>query len=159
MKRLFGCTLVAALFANAPLHAEPSRILGTDDARDCALANDGTVVGATAGGLVVFGAKRGAKVLTALEGLPDTRVESVRIEGGYAEIQTKSGASRVRLGDLQVEPIGGELTPRPPSMPSDPFRARAEQRSAEGRCLATDHGVFFATGTKGLERVPLAGLP
>lgn len=157
MKNLLRALAAAALVCGN-LHAEPARILGTEDVRDCALASDGAVLAATGGGLVVFDSARRVRVLTALEGLPDTRVESVRVEGEHAEVQTRAGAARVNLRDLRVEPVA-ELGPRAAFAAKDPFNARAEHALAGRRCVATQHGLLVDSGSGHLEHAPLAGLP
>lgn len=159
MSKSFAWLTCAVALLSSIASAEPTRLLGTDDVLDCALASDGRVLGATGGGLVVFDPSRGTKVLTALEGLPDTRVEAVRIDGNRAEVETRAGAARVDLNDLHVTAVPREATSPLVAVPNDAFRARAEHSSAGRRCVATEHGLLFGAGKAPLERLPLVGLP
>jgi len=77
----------------------------TGEVRTCVPLADGQLVVGADGGLVLMAADRRLQVLTALDGLPDTRVHALLVdtagpiwvgtEGGLAEVRTSGGRARV----------------------------------------------------------------
>lgn len=123
-------------------------VLATDDVYDCAAAPNGSAPGfvaATAGGLVV-----GQRVLTALDGLPDTRVEQVSFEGSKILATTRKGAVFVSWPDLRVlrEPVRGVTAPVARAEAPVTFvgsaMVRAQHKTDRGTCYATDQGLLVA---------------
>jgi len=156
--------LVAVVAGARSARAEPLRILGTDDVRDCALGDAGHVLAATGGGLVVIDPRGKASVLTALEGLPDTRVDRVRVTGVEAELETRAGDARVSLLDLSVKAStprkSSPAERREPSSETAPdlpagVTLRALRAHGKRRCLATDHGLFLSNGAERARRLTL----
>ena len=153
--RAFGIALLSAGVASAapetPSSAEAT-ILATDDVYDCAALGGGSGSGspvwisATAGGLVV-----GKRVLTALDGLPDTRVERLAVEGNRILATTRKGSVYVSWPALAVSQAPGRTVPPPPPAPVA-FLGRAIVRTqhsgANGTCFATDQGLHLAPETR-----------
>ncbi|MFO0665047.1 MAG: hypothetical protein U0174_13925 [Polyangiaceae bacterium] len=144
-----SCTLFSS-FASAAPAATPSEspvdtlVLATDDVYDCAELPRGSAaewVAATAGGLVI-----GRRVLTALDGLPDTRIESVRVEGARLVVGTRRGNVQVSLPDLRVMPGAAPGVPLSPESVRflGPALLRAEHRGESRACFATDQGLRVA---------------
>jgi ligand-binding sensor domain-containing protein len=69
-----------------------------DDARACAPLAGGGYAVATGGGLVLVAKDGSTRVLTSLDGLPDTRVHAVTETPGGLWVGTESGAALVRGG-------------------------------------------------------------
>lgn len=93
--------LVAAALLLAPRAAlaGPPALAMTDrdDANACLPLGDGGLAVATGGGLVVLGGDGVAQVLTALDGLPGTRVYAIAREGDALWVGTEGGAALVAL--------------------------------------------------------------
>jgi ligand-binding sensor domain-containing protein len=135
------------------------RLLALDDVYACAFASDGTVVAATGGGLRV-----GARVVTALEGLPDTRVERLRVDADDAFVETRAGSAHVAIGSGLVWGVV-RAAAAPPAIVPPTFerfghglvrgRARAGRRS----CIATSDGLWVAEGEAAPARVGARAIP
>lgn len=128
--------------------AEPARVLSDlDDARACLPLPEGDIAVATGGGLVVVG-HGGVRPLTALDGLPDTRVHALAADADQLWVGTEGGAAQLTL------------TPAPAVR-------RTWAGAAVHAVLATSTGVYLGTWGGGLlrwargavapERVPTAG--
>lgn len=97
--------VVAALHVASPAAADPAIVAravtggaaftAQDDTRACALRADGSIAVATGGGLVLVGPDGTARALTALDGLPDTRVHAVAEQGSGLWVGTEGGAAYV----------------------------------------------------------------
>ncbi len=73
-------------------------ITATDDVRACVVTEGGVTLAGTAGGLAVYGADHAlAQVVTALDGLPDTRVHALLVEGKTVWIGTERGLAKATL--------------------------------------------------------------
>lgn len=100
-----GVVAGLALGAVTEARAETRTLSGLDDARSCALTEGGGVAVATGGGLVLVDAVGRARVLTALDGLPETRVHAVVADGAAVWAGTEAGAARIEGGRV-VRAVG-----------------------------------------------------
>lgn len=103
--RLAACALAAGLLSASAARAETRALGGNDDTRACALPEAGGVVVATGAGLVIVGADGRARALTALDGLPETRVHAVAADGDVLWVGTEAGAAKVQAGRV-VRTVG-----------------------------------------------------
>ena len=133
--------------ANAAEH-----ILATDDVRACAFGPEGSVLGATAGGLVVAERAGGVRVLTALDGLPDTRLERLTVSGELVRVDSRAGSAEVALAPLRIirvvrTPSPGLAAPvfaaAPTILPSG-AELRMSLQQGDRRCLATSAGLLVS---------------
>lgn len=159
-------TLASGLAHAAPDVTPPpeAMILATDDVYDCAAitgaaqGGSGSVwIAATAGGLVV-----GKRVLTALDGLPDTRVERIAIEGKRILATTRKGSVYVSWPNLDVSPAPGRAVPPPQPAPLaflGPAIVRAQHSGVSGTCFATDQGLRIAPQERAERRTQTLALP
>jgi ligand-binding sensor domain-containing protein len=92
---LAASALVAAVPARAA--AETRAITAVDDARACALLASGRLAVATGGGLAIVGPGGARRVLTSLDGLPETRAHAVVEQGDGVWVGTETGAAFVSL--------------------------------------------------------------
>jgi ligand-binding sensor domain-containing protein len=130
--------MTAVLVAFRPAAQANARVLtDLDDANACQPLDGGGLAVATGGGLAVVAEDGGARVLTAIDGLPDTRVRAVAPEGDSLWVGTEAGAARVRLTPtLAVE--------RTVALVADaPVRV----------VLPTSSGVYFGSWGEGLWRL------
>jgi ligand-binding sensor domain-containing protein len=148
----FLLTLAVASTAQAA-----PRLLALDDVYDCGFAADGRLLAATGGGLRI-----GARVVTALDGLPDTLVEKMRVVGDDVWVETRAGSAKVSLSTGKVsDVVAGAQPPRLPAR-FDRFGegiVRASARAGLRRCLATSDGLFVAEGAQPPARVSSVSLP
>ncbi|MGC4093668.1 MAG: hypothetical protein QM756_38365 [Polyangiaceae bacterium] len=164
MKRWLQVLALSIGLSSATARAESERWLATDDARDCAVLADGRIVAATAGGLLSVDARGRPSVLTALDGLPDTHVERLRVSATHVELETRKGRARLSLRDGSFALLSGVSVARPsePSaareLPSG-VMARATHERAGSRCYATDHGLFVGRLGALPKRIELPALP
>jgi ligand-binding sensor domain-containing protein len=138
MRLARSVTVVAVLVASRPAAAANARVLtDLDDANACEPLEGGGLALATGGGLAVVAEDGSTRVLTAIDGLPDTRVWAVSPEGDSLWVGTEAGAARVRLmPTLAVE--------RTVALAADaPVRV----------VLPTSSGVYFGTWGEGLWRL------
>ncbi len=155
-------TTSASAFGSGPA----PHLLAVDDARGCALGPQGEVVGATAGGLVIAKPGEPTRVLTALDGLGETQVDRVRVEGRVAHVEGRTTQSEVALDTGRVQRVT-RMVPRPFSAPEPRFeqslfsgaevRMTAEQRGS--RCWATDAGLYAGVGGAKPTRLMAPSLP
>lgn len=73
-----------------------------DDARACTPLDRGGFVAATGGGLLFVDESGKTTTMTALDGLPDTRVHAVALQGDALWVGTEAGAALVTLADKKV---------------------------------------------------------
>jgi ligand-binding sensor domain-containing protein len=139
--RLAACVLAALLLAAREAGAETRTLGGLDDARACALPEAGGVVVATGGGLGIVGADGRAQVLTARDGLPETRVHAVAVDGDALWVGTEAGAAKI-VGGRVVRTVGHA-----------PVHAVA--RASGGVLLGTwGEGLVLASGDRVTSLVP-----
>jgi ligand-binding sensor domain-containing protein len=120
-----------------------------DDVRACAFGGEGDVLSGTTGGLAVVGRDgQTQQLLTALDGLPGTRVLSLRKEGKTVWIGTERGLVNAHFENGRVS-----ITTSYPSPP-----VRAIHRHGDALYLATWGGgvMRLPAGGARLERVPFA---
>jgi ligand-binding sensor domain-containing protein len=129
--------------AEAPVEVRTS----TDDVRACAVAEQGIVLAGTTGGLVVVGQDGQAReVTTSLDGLPDTRVHALLVEGATVWIGTERGLTK---GNLHGVHVSIDVSYPAPAV-------RAIRRHGGDIYAGTwGGGVMHLVGSK-LERVPFA---
>jgi len=117
-------------------------LVDLDDAMACLPLDDGAFAVATGGGLALVDRDGGVRSLTALDGLPDTRVRALALDGGALWVGTETGAARVELGrDLRVS------------------RTLAVGDTAVHAVLATASGVYLGTWGAGLFRLAAPDAP
>ncbi len=107
MKKVAALALVLVA---VPCAADPApraqALTRLDDARACTpLANGGFAV-ATGGGLAILDEHGAAKTVTAIDGLPDTRVHAVAEQGDGVWVGTEAGAAFVTLGGTVARTTG-----------------------------------------------------
>ena len=73
-------------------------LTSVDDARGCVPLTAGGFAIATGGGLAIMGPDRSVRVLTSVDGLPETRVHAVAEQGDGVWAGTEAGAAFVSLG-------------------------------------------------------------
>ncbi len=151
----YGMATLVLLLA-WPAHAAP-RLLALDDVYDCAFSPDGTLVAATGGGLRI-----GAKVVTALDGLPDTRVDHLTLQGDHVLAETRAGSAQVSLASGRVSNI--TLAASAPRLPASFERfgegmVRGRARLGSRRCIATSEGLFVSDGAQPPARIASISLP
>ncbi len=137
-------SLVAIVTAAPPAGAQTALEVHTaiDDVRACVVADDGTVLVGTAGGLAVYGADgKLARVVTAINGLPDTRVHALLVEGATAWIGTERGLAKATVSEHVRVAVNV-------SYPSAPVRAIHRHEDA----------VYVGTWGGGVLRATAAGL-
>jgi ligand-binding sensor domain-containing protein len=136
-------TLAVAAILVAPRQAAAASaqaLTDLDDANACEPLEGGGLAVATGGGLAVVAKDGSTRVLTAMDGLPDTRVLAVASEGDSLWVGTEAGAVRVTLTPtLEVA--------RTLAVADAPVRA----------VLPTSGGVYFGTWGAGLLRLPSRG--
>lgn len=91
----------------------------------------------------------GKRVLTALDGLPDTRVERVAFEGTKILVSTRKGAVYVSWPDLRVlkEPVRNVASAQHADGPlafQGSAMIRSQHTTDRGICFATDQGLRVA---------------
>jgi hypothetical protein len=100
VKKLAVATALVLLAV--PCAADPSpraqAVTRLDDARSCAPLAGGGFAVATGGGLAILDEHGAAKTVTAIDGLPDTRVHSVVEQGDGVWVGTEAGAAFVTRG-------------------------------------------------------------
>jgi hypothetical protein len=130
--------LAPGLALAGPAHA----LTDLDDARACLPLPAGGVAVGTGGGLAVVSRDRQVRTLTALDGLPDTRVHALAADGDVLWVGTDGGAAQVTLTpQLSVR--------RTVAVTGAPVHA----------VLATSTGVYLGTWGAGLFRVPSREAP
>jgi ligand-binding sensor domain-containing protein len=82
--------------ANADVHARRA-LTDLDDARACQPLSGGGYAVATGGGLAIVGKDGSARAITAIDGLPETRVHAVVEQGSGVWVGTEAGAAYVAL--------------------------------------------------------------
>lgn len=93
-----SCLAAAAGAVPSAAAASPTTWTATADARACATLPGGQLAAGTLGGLVLLGADGAASpALTALDGLPGTRVHAVAAAPGGLWVGTEGGLARVAL--------------------------------------------------------------
>ncbi|MBV9948732.1 MAG: hypothetical protein JOZ69_17930 [Myxococcales bacterium] len=123
----------ASAFAAGPAPALTDR----DDVHACELLDDGELAVGTGGGLVVTHGRGPATVLTALDGLPETRVLSLARAGDRLWVGTENGLALVSLGPA---PSVSATVP----LPEGPVRA----------LLVTERALYAGTWGSGVFQVP-----
>ena len=119
--------------AAATEEGKPRALTDLDDALACLPLDGGVIAVATGGGLAIVAADGSVRTLTALDGLPDTRVHALALDGDALWVGTDTGAARVRLAPtLQVT------------------RTVALGNAAVHAVLATASGVYLGTWGSGL---------
>jgi hypothetical protein len=119
-----------------PLAVGTRALTDLDDARACLPLPGGGLAVATGGGLALVGKDGRVRTLTALDGLPDTRVHALAADGDTLWVGTDAGAAQVTLG------------PEPAVR-----RAVAVDQAPVHAVLATSTGVYLGTWGAGLLRV------
>jgi ligand-binding sensor domain-containing protein len=145
MRALAALAPLALLFAVVrPAAAQTALEVHTsiDDVRACVVADDGVVLAGTAGGLAVYGADgKLARVVTAIDGLPDTRVHSLLVEGTTVWIGTERGLAKATVSEHVKIALSV-------SFPSAPVRAIHRHEDA----------LYVGTWGGGVLRANAAGL-
>ena len=133
----FAAALAACIVPNLA-SAAPTRVLtDLDDAKTCLPLPSGGIAVATGGGLAVVSKdRRIVRTLTALDGLPDTRVHALAVDGDALWVGTDAGAARVML------------TPEPAVT-----RIVAVANAPVHVVLAASSGVYLGTWGAGLFRL------
>ena len=134
--------LALVSFAGRSARAEGANTLLTarNDAYDCTFAEDGTLIAATHGGLWI-----GDALVTALDGLPDTRVDRVRVERDSAIAETRSGTARVSLTTRRVSDVKKAIATNTAPIAPEFFRGGIVRRRGAVRgetCVATSRGIY-----------------
>ncbi len=102
---LFALSLASKIASadDTSVHA----VTALSDARGCAPLASGDVAVATGGGLALVRADGSRRVVTALDGLPETRAHVVVEDGAGVWVGTEAGAARVDAKSGKVERVVG----------------------------------------------------
>jgi ligand-binding sensor domain-containing protein len=131
-----------------------------NDVRACEFTGEGQVIAGTAGGLRLAD----GVVLTALDGLPDTQVDALRMEAEHVVVETPKGRVRVSLETHSVMRMSAPA-PHVRSLPSFEhfqgalvrMKRRGRGKYSESACIATSDGLYVARGASAPERVQPKG--
>ncbi len=127
---------VASLAGSAKAEGQGTKALAItdlDDAMACLPLDGGGVAVASGGGLAIVAEDGSVRRLTALDGLPDTRVHALAADGDSLWVGTDTGAARVSLGPVPAV-----------------TRTVALGDAAVHAVLATPTGVYLGTWGAGL---------
>lgn len=109
MKRAAVALAVGLAVGTAARSAAAEGLIAGDDARACAPLPGGGVAVATGGGLVLVDAAGVARIVTSREGLPESRVHAVAVDGEAVWAGTEAGAARVVVASGRVEKTVGHV--------------------------------------------------
>lgn len=155
LARAIGCIVAFALIAGragaAPAEAAPRAdaapaeakgapaLTDRDDALACAPLEGGALAIGTGGGLVLVGPAGDVRAITAMDGLPGTRVYAVAPSGGSLWVGSEGGAAEVSLTpELRVERV---------------VRVSGASGAAVRAVLPRADGVYLGTWGAGVVRV------
>ncbi len=110
MKRATGVFAFALAGVVCSSAARAEVYTSTNDVRGCAVSSDGSVIAATTGGVVLVTNGKVTRVLTSIDGLPDTKASSVLVDGNSVLVGTDRGIARLQA-DFAIQETTLTKTP------------------------------------------------